>query len=1225
MLPREEGDTSHQSIGEGNERAEHTTLSLSRLPTNTRRLEGEDLGPREQKTYSELLHLDERLADIFLTGHQLVEQAGRAPGAVYMLAHAGRELSRGVVRALLSGEAAEALLESEEPPDTEQNRLTIGQMLHRPPMHQSVSEWFRLNQTFSKSCHLHVHVAPPSAEQVVQAFSTFSELLYGRVAPYFVTAGELDSLLEIAVPTAQDVVRAEALLLRDQLRRHFFARLSHPGWIGPLAQRGHFAHPPERLVHADGSWQMRSWYEGEYLVRVAERAPEEVFERLQLVPVTNLNPAVWSVVADAALVLPVALASRFAARIAKVLRTVPPVLLAHKAVDLVGRLAVARDDSAWKLADSLLWCRAVTDAPVIAEDRLSGWRAAAVAMFRIDSYELSRFRQAPLSALATLDGARALKLLASRLDHVLHFARACGRKEEQIDQGSQWWCESLDDSHDEDIRVQLAISTAHLACLLARSGPEQAAVVWSVLERRSGDIFERIKLKVLTHSGEYLQDELDAVIGSEILLEPPYGGREAIELLRSRFRDASPSARTLFRYGLERGPSAGEVQAHLEYRRRYGAPRGEETGSTMPAGAAVPGGDESTHDLDAPSDPPVTATEVEAVVKAWQTRRLRWFHDAVPAELSDLAERLEVLPQVPTPRQQALDERGWFSSGVSSWGGPASPRSADELARLSSSELLRLLEDWRPEGDASSGLAYHGLESALSDFVATQPDRGVELLRLAVAVSIRPGYIVALLFGLRSAAMTGRDIPWMTALAAAEEVVQAADKATVPDLEAEGEGGHAVAAVSVESTGWDLAMRAVASLVRIGCAKDRPPRTCSTEVWSLVTTLARSSTLQAERVPGAHGSGLGRILTDALNSTRGETTRALIDAGLWEYRAHQSSQPGAPSESPHIPAVESLVGPLLSELLTHPREAVRHSEVVLGELTPQVMLLAPAWFESAEERLFMFGMEQPLEHPAWSAYLLRSRVYDPTFTHLRPWYVRAARALPETQKSFEGADTRSSTQLEWSTTRSMASHVMAAIIAGLAAVEDEDALVNITFSRVPAHELAHVYWQVFRDWSNPLPRPSDESAERVLQFWEWRVCELESGDSSPGTAQEAEGLVWLLRVPHLPTIAAIRLGHRTLKLCPSSTRLSMGVWGRLRTLAESDATGTFDLVDEVVNRELASAYVYLPFDEVAPVLRAALTCEDARVRQGAARLVHRIGEVSGNAEYGSLFRSSGGR
>lgn len=84
--------------------------------------------------------------------------------------------------------------------------------------------------------------------------------------------------------------------------------------------------------------------------------------------------------------------------------------------------------------------------------------------------------------------------------------------------------------------------------------------------------------------------------------------------------------------------------------------------------------------------------------------------------------------------------------------------------------------------------------------------------------------------------------------------------------------------------------------------------------------------------------------------------------------------------------------------------------------------------------------------------------------------------------------------------------------------------------------------------------------------------------------------------------------------------MSADAWGRLRTRAETDPVGTCDLVELIVEHELAGSYAHLPFEEVAPVLRAALSCGHAEVRSRAERLIHRLAEKAGRDEYGRLLQ-----
>lgn len=1203
-----------------------TSSGAPTAPTDAVLGGGATLGPRDRATYTELARLDPRIAGLFVSGHQLVAQVQTDPSAVYLLAHAGRELSRGVVRALLGDEAPESRADGEELPETESNRRTIGAVLGQESMHASVTAWFRLNETFSRSCHLNVNVPPPEAKKVAEAFIAFSELLYGRVAPYFATAVELDALIAIAAPTPEDVTRLETLLTRVQQRRYFFSKLEHAGWVTPLAARGHFANPPERIIHADGSWQMRAWPQGEYLARVAPHAPRVVAEQLMLIPVTLANPAVWGVVTDAALAVPVDLAARLASRIAKALATVPPVLLPHKAVDLVKRLADERDGAAWKLAEALLWCRpegeAGTFAEVAAAGRSGDARLASAAFSRVEPYELSRFCKEALPALQRLDAERVLKLLAGRLEYVLRFVRACVQTDAADDHTSQWWCESLEASGDDDVRAELASATARVAVALAETGPAGAQSAWAQLQRRTGDIFERIKLWVLARAGEHLPNELDAVIGGDALLDPTFGAREAAALLRARFRHASPAARAVFRYALERGPSADELRSSIEWRRQFSVSSEGEASTLRGVGAAKPADEPAPQMAEPHREPPPTKAEIDAAVRTWQARRLRWFHDRLPEELRDLAQRAAVDPQVPTHEQQSLDEVGFYSSGVTSWSGPESPKSADELGAMEPLAVVTLLEKWRPEEVGRGTFAYGGLEEALNAFARAHPSSATEVLSLAAARPVRPGYLAALLSGMRASAADGRELPWTAALRGAEEVVRAADRVLARADEGATAGADGLPTRIEEHRAWGFAVRAVADFVQAGCAHDRPPRDASADVWSVVGALVRSPTTWADKSTVGGAVGFERALINALNTASGESARALVDAGLWEYRAHQRSLGDASAEERHLPQVEALMAPLLYELLKHEGEPAQAVETMLGQLVPQLMLLAPDWFAAAEERLFDGGAENPLLFPAWGAYLLRARIYERTFRKLRRWYVRAAVEVPDTPAVPWEAAKNARSRDEWSVTYGLASHVLSAVIGGLASVGDEDLLVETTFTRVQARERARVYWEVYRGWSNAAQAPQAGCAERVLRFWEWRLTVLEAAAASPARNEEAEGLVWFLKTPHLPASEVIRLGRRTLQLCSSGEHASAGAWRRLRTLADVDTAGTFDLVELLVERELAGAHAYLPYDEVAPLLRAALGCSEANVRERAERLVHRLGEVAGRHEFGQLL--SGG-
>jgi len=362
-----------------------------------------------------------------------------------------------------------------------------------------------------------------------------------------------------------------------------------------------------------------------------------------------------------------------------------------------------------------------------------------------------------------------------------------------------------------------------------------------------------------------------------------------------------------------------------------------------------------------------------------------------------------------------------------------------------------------------------------------------------------------------------------------------------------------------------------------------------------------------------------RTIDAALNSASGQTVRALLDAGLWEYRARARALRTEELRDEPVPEIESRMTPLLDAVLAHEGEVVRPAETILGQFVPQLLLLSPKWFERSERRLLSGGAEDPLTHPSWRAYLLGARVYDRAFSTLRPWCVRAAVATNPRGDTQDEPPVQGGFRVESSVTTALAMHVIIAVVRGLAAVGDEDALVETTFARVPARERAHVYMKLYRDWSATQDVPPPEYAARLLQFWAWRLDALESAPPTSARDDEAEGLMWFLKTPHLLAAESVLLGRRTLKLRRRGPRITADLWRRLGTLAVADLAGTVELVELVVDHELAASYTHLPFDSVAPVLRVALSSGDPALKSRAERLTHRIGEETGRDEFGQLL------
>lgn len=1130
------------------------------------------LAVRDRATADEFAELDPQLAELFSVGHELVRSA-KGPGAGYLIAHAGRELSRGAVQRLV-GEGATDLEGDAEA--TEKNRVTIGNALGLSPKHALVSRWFRLNATFARACHY--HLPPPNPAKTRAAFLEFSELLYGRLAPYFETLAELDELVRIETPTADDVGRAGTLLLRPQQRGHFFSHLKHTGWLKPLASGNYFTTPPDMVPEESGRWRIPPWPEGIYLARIATKESDQVTAILTALPVTLKNPAVWETVVEAAIALPGPNAARLVPILTQALQTAPASVFPTNALELVDALAKANQTSAFALAEALLWTRKAphSDEELEAARTQTASRTSTEwVLARISAYDLYQFCGTGLRSLEVLNPIKTLNLITKSLDRVTTvIAKTLGEDFQE----SRRWCEYLDGTNldsDDDVRAILAVAVAGLLRRLAARGQESAEAAWQMLSGKKSEIFERLRYVLLTSAGRHLQSELDLLVGSDRLLDPPFGAREAAELLRAAFDQVSPEARARFREALERGPAAEQLRSLAGYRRSASVDRA------------------------------VTTSELSGALAAWQRPRLRWFRGRVPLELAGLAEKAGADRSVPSDEQQALDEVGYFHGGVT-YVEEKSPKSSQELASMTIDELAIFVATWRPQGRSSfDGPSDRGLQKALTEFAAQSPSDGVRLLLALTNASapILSGGMSAVLTGLARGVKDGKDLPWPDVLDAILRCLR-----VVSTVDPKVNLGQTAREAHSYEDGWRLVVSAVADIVAGGCGRNQIPPALIETVRKVAVAATHLGIVWHRQSKETDSQSLQDAISASLNSAGGAVASLALEVALWAYRALPDKAPDRVSE------IEMHVAPLLDHVLSQHGRPAQGALAKLGEYLPQLYLIAPRWTPEAEERLLQGGADAPARHPVWGAYLTRSKLYDTTFQQLRPWYALAAASARVTERNPD-------VDSEWTVEGGLAVHVQVAFMRGIAALGDADTLVENTFSNVAVEHRGYAYHHLFRGWNDSKTTLPAELVNRLEVFWEWRLSELESHPDSPESLAEAKELMWFFLTLAVPAPVAIRLGKRTIALERAVRRTGTSAWSRLAGLAEVDPVGTFDILEALVIRELGGDFPYLPFDELAGPIAAALTSANDATRRRAERLVHSLGE-RGHVKFGTLLRSS---
>jgi hypothetical protein len=1131
------------------------------------------LSPRDRDTAEALARLDPHLSGLFTVGHELLQDLSN-PGVCFFVAHAGRELANGVER-ILAGEdigAAPAPTE-EQVAENENNRARIASMLAVPPDHALVTAWFRVRRVFSGSCHFGAKPSPPKLRQT---YLEFSELLYGLVGPYFDTHSELGQLAAIENPDPQHVERARRLLLRPQQRRHFFSNLAHPGWLEPLARAGMFKSPPPRLVNPDGSWALQGWPEGQYLLRVAAVAPERVADILLALPKENDNPAVASCVIDAATKMPGALASRLVPAVITALKHETGFVIASDAIGFVRYLAQEGQTAAFRLAAALLWFRSVPSEARTAEPALK--RKPDSLLTKVEKHELIDFIDSAVPALEALDATWTIELLAEKLSRAVALGDALAGEGARHAGSTASWCQRVTSrSQRDDEREIIAVALADVAARTAGTAQQNAQNVWPLLAGEH-EIFERVRWTVLAGAGVYLIGALNDVVGGDRLLDPPFGGAEAAALLRSQFVNASDEAKALFLYALKRGPDANEARRMAEWRRDREAP--------------PPNGQ--------PAD--ISSDNIEAAVHEWQARRIRWFHDRIPPELLPLSGQLGITPSVPTEERQGLDEVGAFVGSATWVGADPSPRSPDELGTMAAEDVVSFVREWEgPSESFGEKPSRSGLEDALTTLAVRDPGKGLDIARRGIDARMRPGVLSALLVGIQRAGPEA-EVSWDPLLAVATDAVVLAASPDRPDADVQERWRHP----------WRLVTGTAIELIRNGAHKNRIPPSLASMAWRFVSTVMGSPQVW-EAAGNESRATMDDVLSAALNSLSGSAVWALFEVALWDYRNGENApaENGRP-ESEHRSEVAARLAPLLDRLLGYERATTQSALAIVGQYLPQLYLVSPEWAERNEETLLAEGLHDPLENPTWGTYLLRGGFFDPVFRRLRPWYVRAVECIPATNETPTG-DRR------WSVPRALAEHVLVAVVRGLAAVGDSDSLVENTFRSVSSESKSAVYFDLFAAWSERDSRVPPDFVARLVAYWEWRVAEMEAKPRTPESEKEADGLLNFLSSSHIPARDAIALGRRTALLSSADGHGRPHAWDRLGELAVEDVAGAFEILELLVERELKARFPYLRLEGLGPPLRAALWCQDEKVRARAEHLIHRLGE-RGFDEFGALLK-----
>jgi hypothetical protein len=186
-------------------------------------------------------------------------------------------------------------------------------------------------------------------------------------------------------------------------------------------------------------------------------------------------------------------------------------------------------------------------------------------------------------------------------------------------------------------------------------------------------------------------------------------------------------------------------------------------------------------------------------------------------------------------------------------------------------------------------------------------------------------------------------------------------------------------------------------------------------------------------------------------------------------------------------------------------------------------------------------------------------------------------------------------------------------------VSDHDALLQLTFDRVPVADRGQAYWLVWRQLEDARQDIVEAYGPRVLAFWGSRLDYLERMPDNAARREESKLLGWLILAGRLPPAEALPLARRTATLSHGELPVSNHFWDIADRYVAADPPEALDLIAHVIGAEVRDPFDVLPSDRVSTALRTILDSDSVAARERATRLIHRLGE-QGYEQFGDLLK-----
>ncbi len=521
--------------------------------------------------------------------------------------------------------------------------------------------------------------------------------------------------------------------------------------------------------------------------------------------------------------------------------------------------------------------------------------------------------------------------------------------------------------------------------------------------------------------------------------------------------------------------------------------------------------------------------------------------------------------------QSLVEEKGApdhpeYSSYTTSWVGPTSPLTVEEINEQDIKLLIRELKKWEPRGKGMTS-SPEGLSRNLSEAVKVNTDKFKHSVSLFKGIS--PTYIRGLFQGLRDN-LTNLDSQSWSEIINLSEWVLSQDY----DIEAEQDND------TDEDPGWSWCRKSIASLVDAGLKKGEGqiPIALREKVWCLILPLTQDPDPTPAYEEKYGGSNMGPT-TLAINTVRGEAMHALVHYGLWVARNTTDKK----INFEDIPEAKKVLDDHL-DANYDPSQAIRS---VYGQFFPWLNLLDTNWANEVKLKIFSDD-ELGLGNAAWDAYITFCQPYDDTYRVISDIYEKNAVKLSDIKESDD-----KDRSLEH-----FAGHMITFFWRSKLELGDE--VLKLFYLSAPLKQRKYAIEFIGRSLRNNKEKLEENIEKRLKDFYEWRQAESKEFNEYG----ELEGFCWWINADIIDREWALNKFHELLMVQDKLDALDFAV-KKLGNYLDINSLKVLECIDLMIDK-LKTPGIYFTWDNAAQeILREALLNND--VRDQAIELVHKFG------------------